>query len=153
MLSVGIDIGGSSIKLAEVQASNKSYSVTRFQEFPLSNDPTRDKQIQILEILREIAAAYDPHTTRISMAIEQQNVALRNRLFPFKERFKILRSVAFELEDDIPFSQDDAIFDAKITRYVDNSADVIATACPKEYLKDLVNLAREAGLAPNIVSI
>ncbi|MGE0762063.1 MAG: pilus assembly protein PilM [Bdellovibrionales bacterium] len=153
MISVGIDIGGASVKLAEVQAASKSYSVTRFQEFPLSNDPNKDKKIEILDILRQIAAAYDPDNTKFVLALPQQHVALRYRHFPFKERFKILRSIAFELEDDIPFSQEDAIFDAKITRYIENSADVIATACPKVYIKELVSLVREAGIEPEILTI
>ncbi len=153
MISVGIDIGGASVKIAEVQAASKSYGITRFQEFPLSNDPNKDKKIEILDILRQIAAAYDPDSTKFVMAVSQQHVALRYRNFPFKERFKILRSIAFELEDDIPFSQDDAIFDAKITRYMGNAADVIASATPKVYIKELISLAREAGLEPEILTI
>ena len=118
MISVGIDIGSFSVKLAEIQASSKYYSLTRFQEFPLSVDPNKDKKIEILDILRQIAAAYDVDQTNFTLALQQQNVVLRFRHFPFKERFKILRSIAFELEDDIPFSQEDAVFDAKITRYL-----------------------------------
>ena len=153
MINVGIDIGGASVKLAEIQATSKSFSITRFQEFPLSNDPNKDKKIEILDILRQIAGAYDRESTRFIMAMPQQHVALRFRHFPFKERFKILRSIAFELEDDIPFSQDDAIFDAKITRYIANSADVIAVACPKIYIKELIQLAHEAGLDPDFMTI
>lgn len=153
MISVGIDIGDSSVKLAEVHATSKSYSIVRFQEFPLSTDPNKDKKIEILDILRQIAGNYDPESTRFVMAIHQNYVALRMRQFPFKERFKILRSIAFELEDDIPFSQDDAVFDAKVTRYVENSADVLAVACPKEYIRELLSLAREAGLEPDILTV
>lgn len=153
MISIGIDIGSFSVKLAEVQSSAKSFSFTRFQEFPLSSDPTRDKKIEILDILRQIAQAYDPSQTRIVMSMPQHQVALRYRHFPFKERFKIMRSIAFELEDDIPFSQEDSTIDAKITRYVDNSADVLASACPNEYIKELISLAREAGLEPEILSV
>lgn len=153
MISIGIDIGSFSVKLAEIQASSKSYTLTRFQEFPLSADPNKDKKIEVLDILRQIAAAYDPDQTQFTLALHQQNVALRFRHFPFKERFKILRSIAFELEDDIPFSQDDAVFDAKVTRYIGNGADVIASACPKSYIKDLVSLAREAGIDPEILTV
>lgn len=153
MISVGIDIGSFSVKLAEIQTSSKSYALTRFQEFPLSVDPSKDKKIETLDILRQIAGAYDPNQTKFILALNQQNVALRFRRFPFKERFKILRSIAFELEDDIPFSQDDAVFDAKITRYIENAADVIAGACPRSYIKDLVSLAQEAGIDPELVTV
>jgi general secretion pathway protein L len=153
MISVGIDIGSFSVKLAEITASSKSYALTRFQEFPLSVDPNKDKKIEILDILRQISQAYDPGQTRFVLALHQQHVALRFRHFPFKERFKILRSIAFELEDDIPFSQDDAVFDAKITRYIENAADVIAGACPRSYIKDLVSLAQEAGIEPELVTV
>jgi general secretion pathway protein L len=154
MICVGIDIGASGVKLAEIQPSgSKSYSLTRFQEFPLSADPMKDKKIETLDILRQIAGAYDPDQTKFILAVHQSHVALRFRNFPFKERFKIMRSIAFELEDDVPFSQEDAVFDAKIARYVENSADVIASACPHIYIKDVVDLAREAGLDPELVTV
>jgi general secretion pathway protein L len=154
MITVGIDIGTSSVKLAEIQASSKSFSLTRFQEFPLSNDPNKDKKIEILDILRQIARAFDLDATRFVMAVPEQHAVLRYKQFPFKERFKILRSIAFELEDDIPFSQDDAVFDAKITRYVGNSAaDVIACAVPTEYIKEVVQMARDAGMDLALISV
>lgn len=153
MITIGIDIGDFSVKLAEISSNAKTYSLERVQEFFLSSDPTKDKKIEILDILRQISAAYDPKLTRFVMAVRQEHVALRYRNFPFKERHKILKSIAFELEDDIPFSQEDAVFDAKITRYVENSADVLAGACPKVYLLELIQLARESGIEPEIITV
>ena len=52
----------------------------------------------------------------------------------------------FELEDDIPFSQEDSIFDAKITNYVGGAAQVIAVATPEEYVQTKVQLAKDIGI-------
>jgi Tfp pilus assembly PilM family ATPase len=54
MISVGIDIGAYSIKVAEVEAPSKSYVIRRVQEFPLSLDLTKDKKIEIIDTLRTL---------------------------------------------------------------------------------------------------
>lgn len=145
MRSVGIDIGSFSVKLAEIEASSKSYRVIRMQEFPLSTDPTRDTQIEIIDILRNLASEY-PAGTQFTMAVAQKHISLRHRTFPFRERHKILKSIAFELEDDIPFSQDEAVFEGKIVRYIGPRAEILALACPKERIEEALRLAGDSGI-------
>ena len=114
MICIGIDIGSSSIKIAEIESKNKEQSINRLEIFPLSTDPNKDTEIEILDIIRNIATQYDQTTTRFILGVDTKQVSIRRRLFPFKERHKILKSLAFELEDGISSSQSDSISDAKI---------------------------------------
>jgi len=152
MISVGVDIGSYSIKVAEVEATSKSYIIRGLHEFPLSLDLTKDKKIEIIDTLRTLFQQYDPERTHFVFAIPQKSVSARLLNFPFRERFKIQRATASQLEDDLPFSQEDAVFDSKIVRLVGKSADVIAMAVPKERVGEVLGTANDCGVHPYVIS-
>lgn len=153
MKALGIDIGTYSIKVAELDVSGKGYQLANFMEFPLSMDPSRDRGLEIIETLRNLSAQYDPSNTRWAIGIPQSRVSVHFKRFPFRERPKILKSLAFELEDEIPLDIDDTIFDAKIIEYVGEAADVLTVASPKEAIEEILSLAKDGGFDPDIVSV
>lgn len=153
MISVGIDIGNFSIKVVEIDAAAKPFSVTQFKEYPLSQDPNRDRKIEIVDILRGLTSQYEGLPVHYTMAIPTWKTSIRRKIFPFKERHKILKSLPFELEDDIPFAQDDAIFDAKVCRYIGPTAEVLALATPDDNVKTAVQLAKDIGADIQTLSV
>lgn len=152
MKSIGIDIGTYSVKVAEVDSNRSETVISNFAEFPLSAVPNADHQLEIIEILRKITEQYDPATTRFTVAVPQNGVASRFKRFPFRERQKILKSLAFELEDEIPLDIGSAIFDGKICAYVGNATEVMALACPESSIREAIERTREGGVDPEIVS-
>lgn len=153
MRSIGIDIGRYSIKIAVVESHHGSYIVEDYFESRFSTDITHDPYIHTLEVLRRLAANYDPANTRFCLALPQASVCTRYKNFPFKERFKIVKSIAFELEDDIPYDQDEAIFDAKVLGVAAKSSEVLAVASPHEHVRQLLHICEEAGIDPDIISM
>lgn len=153
MFSIGIDIGSYSVKVAKVSSSPKGYELIHYSEYPLSQDPSRDNQLEIIEILREIQSKLWEEGTQIVVGAHQFEVSIRRREFPFRERHKIIKSLPFELEDDIPFSAENSMFDAKITHFVGNTAHVLACACPKEHLIQIIKHVNDGGLQPDIISV
>ena len=152
MKSLGIDIGSSSIKIVEVQASSKGYYVSRFIEQPLGVSPDHDQEIEILEFLRDLSSQYDHSQTRFVFSLSQSRVAMRNKFFPFNDRLKISRSLPFELEEDIPFSSENAIFDAKIIRYIGPGAEVLACAAPHVHVQNAIQRAKDSAMDPYLIS-
>ncbi|MCM2280633.1 MAG: pilus assembly protein PilM [Bdellovibrionaceae bacterium] len=153
MKSVGIDIGSFSIKIAEVEASGKNAgAILAFHEHTINPDPRADRQLEIVEILRNIATQYDKASTRFVVGIPQQDISARLKAFPFKERPKILKSLPFELEDDIPLDPDDTIFEAKICEILGEGAQVLAMACPAESVSATLERFRDGGIDPDVVT-
>lgn len=152
MKSVGIDIGSSSIKVVEVVSTNKGVQVTQFVDHPIGANPAHDPEIEILEFLRGIASTYDQSSTRFVLGVRQDRVSVRNKTFPFNDRQKILKSLPFELEEDLPFSNDTATFDAKIIRYVGKTAEVLACATPNTRVASALQQIEDAGLEPYALS-
>ncbi len=151
--SVGIDIGTFSIKVAVVNQRNKQYWFDDFHEIPLDSSPTADNQIAIIDGLRKIGEKYDDGKTQFILGLPQKFVSSRICSFPFKERHKILKSVAFELEDDVPFTSEDAIFDAKINRYFKSISEVLAYAAPKEAIANYIQIAKDSRLPLSLLSV
>ncbi len=144
MKSVGIDIGSYSIKVAEIEPSGKGFSILRFQVIPLSIDPKKDQEIEIIDALRRVSGEYDPTTTKFVVGMKQRNLSLRRLQFPFTEKHKIQKSLAFELEDNIPFSSEECVFAAKITHFNGHQASVLAVACPNENIEKLIQLSKDS---------
>lgn len=152
MKSIGIDIGSHSIKLVEVVTTNKGFIVSRAQERFLSLKTNQDPEIEVIEILNDLVGKEDPTTTMICAALPQERVILRHKIFPFKDRFKIAKSLPFELEEEIPMSAEQTIFDAKTIRYVGDTSEVIAAAVTKTQIGSFVSKLQDAGAKPNLVT-
>ena len=150
---LGVDLGTSSIKIAELDVSGRGFALANFFEFPLSIDPAKDKAFEIIEALRDIAGRYEPGSTRWVIGVPQHSVSVHHRRFPFRERSKILKSLPFELEDDIPLDIDETIFEAKVVEFLGPSAEVLTVACPKESVAEALRIGKDGGFDPEIVSV
>ncbi len=154
MKSVGIDVGHYSIKVAEADSSGKNAgTITNFFERPLNTDPRSDRELEVIEALRTITAQYDQANTRFVVGMPQSEVSVRQRRFPFKDRLKILKSLAFELEDEIPLDVDEAIFEAKISEFLGDHAEVLAIACPNDSVQSALDRFRDGGVDPEILTV
>lgn len=152
MISVGVDIGSYSIKIAEVEASSKSYSIRRVTEIPLSLDLTKDRKIQIIDALRTLFGQYDLEKSQFVFALPQKSVSSRLLNLPFRERFKVQKAIVAMLEDELPMSFEDSVFEAKIVRTAGKGAEVLAMAAPRERVTDVLNLAHDCGVEPILIS-
>ncbi len=153
MRSVGIDIGHYRIKVAEVESHTKAVALTQYFEVPLNPQPGQDATIARLEALRSVLNRYPPGTAKMVVGLRQEFVSLRHKIFPFRERHKLLRSVPFELEDEVPFDPTDAVFDVRTVRYRGKASEVLAVVAPKPPIQELLQLCLDSNLDPDIISV
>ena len=151
-ICVGVDLGSHSVKVAEMEASSKGFKLLQFKEYPLSQSPNHDRRIELIDLLLRFSDHYSSDVHFI-FGVQQRLASLRWRSFPFRERHKILKSVTFDLEDEIPFTMEDAIFDVKVVRYKGNQTEFIAVACPKGHILNLIELCQDGSLQPHIISV
>jgi len=151
--TIGVDVGSFSVKVAELEGQLKSVTVRDFYEIALTHEPGHDLRLEKIEALKKIAAQYDSAQYTFVVGLGSEYSTARILTFPFLERRKILQSLPFELEDTIPFSQSDAIFDFRIINQKANSTKVLAVAVPKKYIQDLLLLCDDAKLSPSFISL
>ncbi|MBX3033474.1 MAG: pilus assembly protein PilM [Bdellovibrionaceae bacterium] len=152
MRSVGIDIGTHQVKVVEVQSTSKGFQLVRSHTKKMSRATGTDHNLEVIEFLREIAGTYDPKSTRFCVSLRQDQVAIRNKTFPFTDRLRIQKALPFELEEELPFSLDNAVFEGKIIRTVGNTAEVLAGASPKTHVANLLQLMKDSSIEPHVVS-
>ena len=154
MRALGIDIGEDSIKIAEVVQNKKSVYVTAVYEKKLSQQVTaHDREIEAIEYVRSIAPKLDFGSARVVMALKQDKVTVRKKQFPFSDRLKILKSLSFEMEEDIPFDPDLCLFDAKTILTEGLAAHVLAVAAPKTHIEKSLSLAKDFGVEPYTLTV
>lgn len=152
MKTLGIDFGSSHIKVIELQQTSRGIQVTQFFEHKLNQAANADHTLETIEFLRKLFSNYDPTQIKVCIGLRQDRVAIRHKVFPFSDRLKIYKSLPFELEEDIPFSSENAIFDAKIIRTIGNSAEVLACAAPHIQIEKALQLAQDCGFQANVLS-
>ena len=152
MKSVGIDIGSYSVKVAEVVVTANSYQVIDYIEIPLTRDLSADKKILIIDALRKIAHHYRDQRVSFSFAVRQELITVRYKAFPFRERHKIIKSLPFQLVDDVPFDHNEAIYEAKFIATIGKITEILAFICPKGHISELLSLVTDAGINPKIVT-
>ena len=154
MRALGIDIGEDSIKIAEVVQNKKSTYIQAVFEKKLSQQVTaHDREIEAIEYIRQIAQQLDFSSARVVMAIKQEKVTVRKKQFPFADRSKILKSLSFEMEEDIPFDPDLCLFDAKVILTEGFAAHVLAVAAPKAHIEKTLSIAKDFGVEPYTLTV
>lgn len=151
MRSVGIDVGSHGIKIIEINTTNKAFLVTRAVEKQFSLRTHQDHEIELLESLKELTQDYDD-STRIVICVPQEKIITRYKNFPFRDRNKILKSLAFELDEDLPYPADNAVFDAKLIKSIGHTADVLACAVKLSQVEKIYEIFQGVGCKPDILT-
>ncbi|MBN8537030.1 MAG: pilus assembly protein PilM [Deltaproteobacteria bacterium] len=152
MKSIGIDIGSYSIKVVEINSTAKGFQLVQFYTHPFSLKPNSDIHFEIIEFLRGLTLKYDPLNTKYILGLRQDKVAIRTKVFPFSDRNKIAKTLPLDLEEEIPFNIDNAIFDFKINKIVPPSAEILAFIVKKEAVEKCIQLLKECGINIDILS-
>lgn len=154
MRSIGVDIGDYSVKLVELVQNKKSVYINQYQEKVLSQNVSKvDKELEVIEFIRNFAASGDYSQAKWVVALRQQKVTTRFKSFPFADRLKIQKSLSFEMEEDIPFDTDNCIFDSKVVTYNGVGADVLASAIPRAQIEDIVDHISNFGVEISALTI
>src|SRR5690606_3556537 len=90
---------------------------------------------------------------KVIVGLPQISVISRHKVFPFRERIKIARSLPFELEDETPFDQDEAQFDFKTIQTTKSAAEVLAFIAPDETITQTLNILETAFIDPDLLSV
>lgn len=125
-----------------------------FKEYHLSQDPAADKDIEILEILRQVREQ-NRAVTDLTYCIGLPTIqsSLHRLAQPPAPRFKLLESLPFVLSDMTPLDPEDAIYDLKILKTHPNGYDALAVAAKKEVIKKRLQVFKDAGIEPKILSV
>jgi general secretion pathway protein L len=152
MKSIGIDIGINGIALAEVSVDRAGYEVNRAEFYPVNPNDGDNWELDLLQGLKFLKENFDLENKVVVVGLPQKLVSARNLSFPFSRRMDILRSLPFELDEELPFGSDDSFFDAKTVAQNANETSVLAFATPQKEVMQLVELLARVQIDPDLIS-
>jgi type IV pilus assembly protein PilM len=146
MRILGLDIGSTSIKAVEVDTAFGRFEIHEYHEVRVN--PGESAIAVAGGLVRGLPKTPD----RVIVPLRANRVTIRNLRLPTRDKKAIQSSVAFELEDDLPFEADQAASDFVILGNSGNESQVHVSAALKTTLDDYLGLAVESGVDPDTLT-
>jgi type IV pilus assembly protein PilM len=155
---VGVDIGSSSIKVAEIKEGRKGKrTLVRFGFHPLPPQTIVDGAVMnsgaVVEGLEKLF--HKAKRRDVAMRASGHSVIIKKITMPLMTLAELNEQIGWEAEQHIPFDLAEVQIDYQVLheREEQRQMDVLLVAAKKEEITDLTNLAVEARLKPKIVDL
>jgi len=155
---VGVDIGSSAIKIAEIREGRKGKrSLVRFDLHPLPAQTIVDGHIMnsgaVVEGLEKLF--HKAKRRDVALRASGHSVIIKKITMPLMTRAELGEQISWEAEQHIPFDLAEVHIDWQVLHERDDQGqmDVLLVAAKREEISDLTNLAVEARLRPKVVDL
>ncbi|PRQ04790.1 type IV pilus assembly protein PilM [Enhygromyxa salina] len=154
---IGLDIGSSSVKLVQVKASRKSFSLQNFGIEPLPPGAIVDGAIAnhgaVAESIRNLSKRIHLRGKDIALAVSGNSVIVRRLHIPAMQGPALAEQMEWEVKQNIPFARDEVIVDWEVLvpRTSDGQMEVVLVAAKREIVEQYFEAVKAAGLNPVVV--
>lgn len=155
-ITVGLDIGTTSIKGVRVARGLRGASLLDHFSHPIASEPSRGLRERQEAALRALAAEGRlKGGDKWVVSVATTDVSLRELELPFTDPRKIDQIVPYEVEGQIPFDLANVVVDPIfLERGGQGGKSRLLVAClPKSVLQDLLSLLGEVGIDPQEVDL
>lgn len=160
-LCIGLDLGSSSIKVAQVVTGRRGGDVKllAFGVEPITADSIVDgtimNQSAVVEAIRTLLARLRLRQKDVALAVSGHSVIIKKILVPAMTENELEEQIPFEAEQHIPFDRNDVEIDWQVVsgRDPQGQMELLLVAAKKEVVRDYTAVAREAQLNPAVVDI
>lgn len=146
---VGIDISDRSIKYAELMRSGSELKLKNFGykgvEKEISGKGEIKNKEELIKVLKSLKQSLSNHYAAVSLP--EEKVYLKVVSLPMMGRDKIRQALRVQLEELVPFSPGDVVFDFEVIKQTDVSLDVALTVFPKKIAQDYMEAFGAAGFS------
>jgi len=147
MRILGLDPGSKSVKAIELDSAFGRLEVHEFHEEPIaSHEETAEAAI------RRIFAKLARQPDKVACALPTGKATFRNLRIPTRDKKAIQQTVAFELEDELPFELSESKWETSILRQEGNQTEVHVAATLDETLQSSIDLLNRAGVDPDLIT-
>jgi type IV pilus assembly protein PilM len=158
---VGLDIGSSSIKLAEIamKGRHKGFELRSLGTAPLPSEAIVQgvflNSSAIVEAIQEAAEVAKLKTKEVAAAVSGHSVIVKKVSLPSMTREELEDQIQWEAEQYIPFDVNEVNLDFQLldTSETEGQMDVLLVAAKKDLIDDYVQVISEAGLIPSCIDV
>ncbi|HUT55085.1 MAG TPA: type IV pilus assembly protein PilM [bacterium] len=156
---IGLDIGSSSIKVAELKETKKGYLLENFGMVPLPPEAIVDGALMnspaIVEAIQSLIGERKIKTKDVAISVSGASVMIRKISLPVMTEEELDDQIQWEAEQYIPFNLSDVNLAYEVLNRGNDEGnmDLLLVAAKKDMINDYVAVITEAGLNPVIVDL
>lgn len=158
---IGLDIGSSFLKVAQVDISRDPHELVLFQAMPLPRDVISEGAVvdkpALVAALRELSARANLKNADVAVGLSgHSSVIIKRITIPQMSQDDLNLSIKFEAEQYIPFDINDVNIDFQIlgpSAQEHGQMDVILVAVKKSLINEYVAALEDAGLSPAVIDV
>jgi general secretion pathway protein L len=144
--TIGLDIGGSSIKAVQVVGGLKGFRVVSFALVELEQEEGLETALNALFDKMALSGS------GCSVSFQMNRVSFRNLSMPFKDKKKITQTLGYELEPLLPFPIETIATDYVMAINGDENR-VLTASVQQDKLEDYLKILAKHNLDPDIVDV
>ncbi|HUP57292.1 MAG TPA: type II secretion system protein GspL [Bdellovibrionota bacterium] len=149
MRILGIDRGSTSFKAVEVESSFGRYEIREYYEQRVEETPDGSgAQLALARLIQGLPKAPD----RIAIALPTGQTTFRNLKLPTKDRKAIQAAIGFELDDELPFNIEDAVYDYVTLAQDKQGTQVHVAVTLKETINETLAFWQGPGVDPDVIT-
>lgn len=147
---LGLDLGTHSLKAVLLETTLRGYAVKQYLTAPVSPDGERLDRIKgaLPALMAQGAFAADT----IVVSLPGVSSAIHPITLPFSDPKKIESTLGFEVEGQLPFDLDEAVFDYQVSAADEKGAQLLVGVVRKEELGVLLEALKDVKADPRIVT-
>ncbi|MBF0462070.1 MAG: type IV pilus assembly protein PilM [Magnetococcales bacterium] len=154
---VGLDIGSSAIKMAEIQRSGPRWNLLRCGLQPLPPDAVVDGQIKqpdtVTQAIQTLLTTHGVTTKQAAISLGGSSVITKKIQMASLTELELEDQIALEAEEYIPFDIDEVNLDFQILGQNNDTMEILLTACKRELIHGHTEVVRQAGLEPRVCDL
>ncbi len=143
---LGIDIDADSVTAVRVEGGLRGYDIMGCAHVMIQEAGGLD------EALKALSDRVDLKADACASSIPAEQVSYRNLRMPFRDTKKIRQTLAFTIEETVPFPIEDLLVDFTIADQSDQS-EILAASVRRGYISHYLALLQAHGIDPDIVDI
>lgn len=140
--AIGIDIGTTKIKIAEI-------SVAKTREVVGLYEIERKENLSLSDLIKDFFSVNSIQGERIAVGIGSTPVVIRQNSYGFSNVKEIKSAIRSDLEDSLPFELEDYLIDEQMLWKRGKLRHYIVGLCPQDRIHDLNLTFETAGVIPN----
>lgn len=152
---IGIDVGSTAVRVAEVAAGDVPV-VVRAAQVPLAPGAVEAGEVRqleaVTEALREVLSKSGVKTKQVYLGVGNQRVIVREVVLPWLPEKELRDTLAFQVQEFIPMATDEAVLDfdplGELDRGGHRMQRILLVAAHKGMINALVDAALAAKLDP-----
>jgi type IV pilus assembly protein PilM len=156
---IGVSIGSSSIKIAEVKKSGKAYSLVHFGVAQLPDEAIQNREIvnhmAVVDALRGLVSELKIKGKTVTTSLSGAAVIVKKILLDQTSPRELNEAILWEAEQYVPFDINEVAFDYQILNKngPEGKMEIMLVACKRTIIDSYVSAIKDAGLVAGVVDI